>query len=219
MNITESELSAQYQRAKSTWPFIHQTELARGLPRMLLFAIGSRETNLTNEVGDFDAQGHGHGHGVWQLDDRSHTPPGGFAAFDGNVPLQCSIAADMLHDLLAIEAGNVERAANRYNSGQPETAGTTGHDYGPDVVERMQVLRQLFDDGQGPVPAWFTRDLGIASPFMQGSDVGVVQKKTGANPDGVFGPVTREHVVNFQSHHGLTADGVVGALTARVLGP
>ena len=147
MNITESELSAQYQRAKSKWPFIHQTELASGLPRMLLFAVGSRETNLTNEVGDS-----GHGHGVWQLDDRSHMPPGGFAQFDGNVPLQCSMAADMLHDLLAREAGNVERAANRYNCGQPETAGTTGHDYGPDVVERMQALRRLFvnDDGQGP---------------------------------------------------------------------
>ena len=65
MEITESALTAQYQRAKLAWPFIHQTELARGLPRMLLFAVGSRETNLTNEVGDF-----GHGHGVWQLDDR-----------------------------------------------------------------------------------------------------------------------------------------------------
>jgi N-acetylmuramoyl-L-alanine amidase len=54
---------------------------------------------------------------------------------------------------------------------------------------------------------------------MQGSDVGVVQKKTGADPDGVFGPITREHVVNFQTHHGLTADGIVGSITARVLGP
>jgi peptidoglycan hydrolase-like protein with peptidoglycan-binding domain len=216
MEITESELSAQYQRAKSKWPFIHQTELARGLPRMLLFAVGSRETNLTNVVGDS-----GHGHGVWQLDDRSHTPPGGFAQFEGNVPLQCSIAADMLHDLLAMEAGNVERAANVYNSGQPETALTTHHNYGSDVVERMQTLRRLFvDDGPlPPVPAWFTRDLGIASPFMQGSDVGVVQKKTGADPDGVFGPITREHVVNFQTHHGLTVDGIVGPVTARVLGP
>jgi len=216
MQITEPELSAQYQRADSQWPFIHQTELARGLPRMLLFAVGSRETNLTNEVGDF-----GHGHGVWQLDDRSHTPPGGFARFDANVPLQCSIAADMLHDLLAIEAGNVERAANRYNSGQPETIHTTGGNYGPDVVERMQTLRRLFaaDGHQQNVPPWYHRELGLASPFMQGNDVGVVQKKTGANPDHVFGPITRAHVLNFQSHHGLTADGIVGPVTARVLGP
>ena len=54
---------------------------------------------------------------------------------------------------------------------------------------------------------------------MRGNDVSVVQKKTGADPDGAFGPVTREHVVNFQTHHGLIADGIVGLITARVLGP
>jgi hypothetical protein len=96
------------------------------------------ETNLTNEVGEF-----GHGHGVWQLDDRSHTPPGGFANFDSNVPLQCAVAADMLHSLLTIEGGNVERAADRYDSGQPEWK-TTGSDYGIDVLERMQTLQRLF---------------------------------------------------------------------------
>jgi len=219
MHITESELSAEYQRANSKWPFIQQTELAHGLPRMLLFAVGSRETNLTNEVGDFDSNGHGHGHGVWQLDDRSHTPPGGFASFDRNVPLQCATAADMLHSLLTIEGGNVERAAARYNSGHPERAATTGGDYGIDVLERMQTLQKLFSIDPGPVPPWFHRELALASPFMQGSDVSVVQKKTGANADGVFGPTTQRLVVSFQSHHGLAADGIVGPATARALGP
>ena len=51
MEITESALTAQYQRAGSAWPFVHQAGLARGLPRMLLFAAGSPETNLTNDVG------------------------------------------------------------------------------------------------------------------------------------------------------------------------
>ena len=51
MEITESALTAQYQRVSSAWPFIHQTELARGLPRMLLFAVGSREpTSPTRSV-------------------------------------------------------------------------------------------------------------------------------------------------------------------------
>ena len=120
MEITESELTAQYQRANSTWPFIHQTELAHGLPRMLLFAVGSRETNLTNEVGDF-----GHGHGVWQLDDRSHTPPGGFPHFDANVPLQCATAAAMLQGILAID-----RRECRGGSGdlQLRPAGRAGDD-------------------------------------------------------------------------------------------
>ena len=67
MEITATELIEEYEHASARWPFIHQTELAHGLPRMMLFAIGSRETNLTNEVGDG-----GHGHGVWQLDDRWH---------------------------------------------------------------------------------------------------------------------------------------------------
>ena len=88
------------------------------------------------------------------------------------------------------------------------------------AVERMQFLQQLsgINVVPGNVPAWFHRDLGLASPFMNGDDVTVVQKKTGAAPDGVFGPITQEHVISFQSHHGLAADGIVGPLTARALG-
>jgi len=216
MEITGAELASQYQQASSTWPFIQQVELAQELPRMLLFAVGSRETNLTNEVGDG-----GHGHGVWQLDDRSHTPPGGsWPAFDASVTLQCTAAATMLNGLLASTGGNVEEAAAIYNSGQPGEPGTTHGDYGVDVLERMQFLQQLPGGGaaQPAVPAWFHRNLGLASPFMQGDDVTVVQKKTGADPDGVFGPVTQAHVISFQSQHGLSADGIVGPVTAHALG-
>jgi peptidoglycan hydrolase-like protein with peptidoglycan-binding domain len=213
MEITEAQLASQYRQATSTWPFIHQAELAQGLPRMLLFAVGSRETNLTNEVGDG-----GHGHGVWQLDDRSHTPPGGsWPAFDGNVTLQCTTAAAMVHGLLTSTGGNVEEAAAIYNSGQPGEPGTTHGDYGIDVLERMQFLQQ-FPSAGANVPSWFHRDLGLASPFMEGDDVTVVQKKTGADTDGVFGPVTQAHVIRFQSQHGLSADGIVGPVTARALG-
>ena len=216
MEITGAELASQYQQASLTWPFIHQTELAQGLPRMLLFAVGSRETNLTNEAGDS-----GHGHGVWQLDDRSHTPPGGsWPAFDASVTLQCATAATMLNGLLASTSGNVEEAAAIYNSGQPGEPGTTHGDYGIDVLQRMQFLQQLPGGSitQPNVPPWFHRDLGLASPFMEGDDVTVVQKKTGADPDGVFGPVTQAHVISFQSQHGLSADGIVGPVTAQALG-
>jgi hypothetical protein len=61
VEITESVLTAQHQGSSSAWPFIHQAGLARVLPGMPLLAVGSREINLTNEVGDF-----GPGHGVWQ---------------------------------------------------------------------------------------------------------------------------------------------------------
>ena len=156
MEISGAELASQYQQASSRWPFIHQAELSQGLPRMLLFAIGSRETNLTNEVGDG-----GHGHGVWQLDDRSHTPPGGsWPAFDANVTVQCATAAAMVHGLLARTGGNVEEAAAIYNSGQPGEAGTTHGDYGIDVLERMQFLQQSPADSANVLP-WFHRDLSL----------------------------------------------------------
>ena len=123
----------------------------------------------------------------------------------------------MLHGLLTTTGGNVEEAAAMYNSGQEGEAGTTHHDYGLDVLERMQYLQQ-HAPGNGAVlqpppsadPGWFYRDLSLRSPYMTGSDVKVVQSKTGAAADGVFGPSTRAHVVNFQSHHGLSADGIVG---------
>jgi len=216
MDISETDLSAEYQRASAQWPFIKKTELAHGLPRMLLFAVGSRETNLTNETGDF-----GHGHGVWQLDDRFHSPPGGsWPKFDANVPLQCATAAAMLQGLLTNTGGNVEPAAALYNSGHTEEFHTTGGDYGIDVLERMQTLQRLHVGiiFGGTLPSWYHRELALESPFLNGGDVTVVQTKTDASADGLFGPVTRMHVVNFQSHHLLTADGIVGPITATALG-
>lgn len=35
--------------------------------------------------------------------------------------------------------------------------------------------------------------------------------------DGIFGPKTRERVVQFQSKNGLDADGIVGPLTSKAL--
>jgi hypothetical protein len=73
MRIPAATLLAQYRRASRDWPFIDALELHHGLPRGLLYAVGSRETNLTDKTGDG-----GHGHGVFQLDDRSHTIPNPF---------------------------------------------------------------------------------------------------------------------------------------------
>jgi peptidoglycan hydrolase-like protein with peptidoglycan-binding domain len=50
-----------------------------------------------------------------------------------------------------------------------------------------------------------------------GSLVKDLQKKLGIAVDGDFGPNTRKAVVGFQVKHDLTADGIVGPKTWKVL--
>jgi hypothetical protein len=132
MNISDSDLEKQVKRAQRDWPFIEEVEKDQGLPFGILYAVGSRETNLTNELGD-----EGHGHGVWQLDDRSHTIPHGF---DSDVKEQAKTAAQMLKDIYDKYPDWV-KTFNVYNSGQPDTSKTTGGDYGPDVNERWEWIK------------------------------------------------------------------------------
>lgn len=148
--ITGPVLSAQYVRALRDWPFIPLLEQTYGLPRMCLFAVGSRETNLNDEVGDG-----GHGHGVWQLDDRSHAIPPGFL---GNVHTQAATAASMLRALMSQfspSEGGVRCAFAAYNAGASTVTynlshginidtGTAGGDYSADTYARMVYLQEAF---------------------------------------------------------------------------
>jgi hypothetical protein len=134
MRISPKDLVAEYRRAKNTWPFITEINDAHGMPKLLLYAVGSRETNLRNVVGDG-----GHGHGVFQLDDRSHAIPPGF---DRDVRAQARKAAEMLEAGFR-RFGDWVKSCNYYNSGSPETRHTTGRDYGPDVMERQAYLVTL----------------------------------------------------------------------------
>lgn len=52
----------------------------------------------------------------------------------------------------------------------------------------------------------------------KGADVKYLQKKLGITADGIFGPQTKKHVIEFQAKHGLTADGSVEADTWKALG-
>lgn len=135
MNISPSDLLNEWSRASTQWVVIAEANESYGLPPYLLHAVGSRETNLTNEIGD-----NGHGHGIFQLDDRSHVIPDNF---DNDVPMQCAVAADMLVSLFR-EYGDWVSACNAYNSGSPNSADTTGGDYGLDVMQRQVfLLKQL----------------------------------------------------------------------------
>lgn len=75
MNISTSELTAQVKHLKEHGQIsLIEASLkdARAHPAVTVslgVAIGSRETNCTNIVGDF-----GHGRGMFQVDDRSWAP-------------------------------------------------------------------------------------------------------------------------------------------------
>lgn len=70
-----------------------------------------------------------------------------------------------------------------------------------------------------PPPAGGMPVLRLTAPKrMTGPSVVWLQQRLGVPADGTFGPQTDTAVRHFQSSHGLTADGVVGAKTWAALG-
>jgi hypothetical protein len=143
MDINGNVLVSQYRRAVAQYPFLITVEKKYKLPTFLLFAVGSRETNLTNEVGDY-----GHGHGMFQLDNRSHSIPAGF---DQNVNAQAEKAGSMLADFISFWGSDLKAAVSSYNCGTGgarngindygnSDANTAGGNYGDDVLGRRAYL-------------------------------------------------------------------------------
>jgi hypothetical protein len=140
--MSETPLDA-YHRAQKQFPEISPAEGRFRLPDCLLFAVGYRETLLTNEVGDG-----GHGHGIFQLDDRSHQIPTGF---DQSVPLQVAVAGQMLFVLLSEFAWSNLYAVAAYNAGVSAVRSaihrgddvnsvTTGGNYARDVLAHLSLF-------------------------------------------------------------------------------
>lgn len=221
MNISPQDLGSQYDRAHQQWPFITDAEVWFQLPNMLLYAIGSRETNLTDEVGDG-----GHGWGVFQRDNRSHTIPANYLQ---DVRQQAVDAATLLVSNYH-RFGSWQGACAAYNSGQPNDAYTTGHDYGADVMGRMTWLQQ--NRGQQSPVQPSPRLLRLTNPPMSGSDVKFWQGALWARSwvpwpmpashysasswqDGVFGKDLDTTVRWAQQHVGVVPDGVIGPQTIR----
>lgn len=146
MNISPLILKGQYLSAHARWAFIADVERRYGLPAFLLFAVGSRETNLRNVIGDG-----GHGFGVFQRDNRSwHVGP----SYLNDVRKQAEDAATLLKANYAA-LKDWKAACSAYNCGLGGTrkslaAGhdsdyrTTGKDYGRDVMARRASLSAMF---------------------------------------------------------------------------
>lgn len=160
MPISDADLLAQYRRAEAEWPWIAAVERAVKLPPMLLWAVGSRETNLRNVIGDG-----GHGIGIWQRDRRAWTLPGNVAWYLAHPRRQAEDAAALLLGLRG-KLGAWPAAVAAYNAGEgavrkalaagvdPDSR-TTGGDYAADVESRR--VRLLTMTGHPAAPATTTR--------------------------------------------------------------
>ncbi|GEM_PF-5512424 len=166
MDISISDLRAQLTRARSDFPFIDAAEQQHGLPAFLLYAVGSRESNLRNIAGDFsqrpgESSKRFHGFGVWQRDSGAF---GVGMSYLDDVPKQAEDAGGLLASNFA-RFGRWDAATAAYNAGAGAVskalqAGrsvdsvTTGKDYSTDVLARRTVLAGgalLAVDGGGTV--------------------------------------------------------------------
>jgi hypothetical protein len=137
---------------------------ANGLPTEFIFAIASRETNCTNELGDIQ-NGQAHGVGIIQIDVQHpiaqqardsgtwQTNPGPLINFGCTL-----LAADIIqvkhvlpnltdpHAILRVAAAGyncgIGRAIQAAGQGNPDKF-TTGGDYGQDVIARMLIFQDI----------------------------------------------------------------------------
>lgn len=92
---------------------------------------------------------------------------------------------------------------------------TVGVNLGDTAVEKSTLA--------GPCSFNWTRQLYFKRPNMRGEDVKELQVRlnrsidAGLKVDGLFGPRTREAVIDFQRDRGLARDGIVGPKTQAAL--
>jgi hypothetical protein len=152
VDIPGAVLEAEYQRAKEEFPFIEAVEQAHGLPALLLYAVGSRETNLVNKKGDFtkrpgESSKRFHGFGVWQRDSDAF---GVDESYLKDVHKQAEDAAELLAaNFRTFERWNAAVAAYNCGAGNVKKALANGQsvdhftahqNYSADVLARHAFL-------------------------------------------------------------------------------
>jgi hypothetical protein len=235
VNISGRDLSAQYERARVAWPFIDAIERDHGLPALLLYAVGSRETNLRNIKGDFsrrpgESAKQFHGFGVWQRDSQH----GVDESYLEDVRRQAEDAAELLqanHTSLkrwdsAIAAYNCGpgRVRKALDANRPVDFYTTGKDYSADVLSRHTQLvtstaEPLVTTGCTTVPDKVFFAVGknhrcfklMGERFLVWLGDGISHDGNGYQPGPVFSTHDVKNVKKCQKLMGDDADGWFGA--------
>src|SRR5690606_35463260 len=132
--ITQGQFEQQVKNARKRWPFIEEIERKHGMPAGFFYAVGSRETNLRNILGDG-----GNGLGVWQRNKRWGPIEIVYLKYVRNL---AQFAAELLSANKGA-LGDVRKAAAPYNAGlvamqralkacKSADSVTTGREYGSD---------------------------------------------------------------------------------------
>lgn len=100
-------------------------------------------------------------------------------------------------------------------------SGNTGRSTGPHLHFSISNAAGVLVDPEGLIsgstqtPTTVRRTIKLGS---RGAEVAYLQHRLGIGSDGIFGPLTRRAVINFQKSRGLAADGIVGPKTWKAIG-
>jgi peptidoglycan hydrolase-like protein with peptidoglycan-binding domain len=136
--------------------------------------------------------------GLWQINDHYHPDVSDAVAFDptGNARAAYRISSH----------GSNWHPWSTYNSGS----------YRQFLNRADAAIRAI---GAAPQPAAGTYRLHrYLKRGCTGADVKALQAKVGCARDGIFGPITDQHVRTWQHEHRIATDGIVGPVTCRTLG-
>lgn len=148
----------------------------------------------------------------WQLRKGvAHMAPPGLSYHESTTPDRCALAVDLVGNLKWFARNCARFGLNEFSRinkepwhTQPAEVPRARAYYRPATMHPLHVW-QVVPEPAHPYPG---RPLGIGST---GSSVRLVQRRVGALADGIYGPRTRDRVVNFQRGHGLLPDGRVDA--------
>ncbi|MFM7365212.1 MAG: N-acetylmuramoyl-L-alanine amidase [Cuspidothrix sp.] len=90
------------------------------------------------------------------------------------------------------------------------------------ATEKFQRIVGILPTGMASNTTWDAINQILAKRVVQGTHAtGVIirylQYRTGSEPDGIYGPKTEAAIKKFQQQNGLTADGIIGAMTWQKL--